>query len=111
MKNQQTRRDFLQLTAAAAVILGTDSEFVTQNSESVPRITTLAGTGVEGMAMEGDLADQAKLNNPFGIVIGPDGALWWVEYGSHRLLRLDLKTKRISVVAGTGVKGYSGDGG
>src|SRR5438132_8985059 len=105
------RRNFLRLTAATGVILGTDTEFVTQNSVPVPRITTLVGTGVQGMAMEGDLADQTKLNNPFGIVIGPDGALWWVEYGSHRLLRLDLKTKRISVIAGTGVKGYSGDGG
>src|SRR5215467_1267179 len=103
MKIQHTRRDFLQFAAAAIAAPYFQS--------SAGRITTLVGTGVEGMAMEGDLADQTKLNNPFGIVIGPDGALWWAEYGSHRLLRLDLKTKRISVVAGTGIKGYSGDGG
>src|SRR5438128_6978135 len=101
--SMKTRREFLQLTAAAIAA----PYFQTQQA----RITTLAGTGVEGMAMEGDTADHAKLNNPFGIVIGPDGALWWVEYGSHRLLRLDLRTKRISIIAGTGAKGYSGDGG
>ena len=103
MKNQQTRREFLQVAAAGIAV----PYFQTQTS----RITTLAGTGVEGMVADGELADQAKLNNPFGLVIGPDGALWWVEYGSHRLLRLDLKTRRISVIAGTGMKGYSGDGG
>jgi DNA-binding beta-propeller fold protein YncE len=103
MKTQQTRRDFLQFAAAAVAVP------YLQTPQS--RITTLAGTGVEGMAANGDLADHTTLNNPFGLVIGPDGALWWVEYGSHRLLRLDLRTKKISVIAGTGTKGYSGDGG
>src|ERR1700758_4355560 len=103
MKTQHTRRDFLQFAAAAiaAPYLQTPHN----------RITTLAGTGVEGMAASGDLADHATLNNPFGLIIGPDGALWWAEYGSHRLLRLDLRTKKISVIAGTGTKAYSGDGG
>src|SRR5712691_8574415 len=105
MKNQQTRREFLELTAAAAA-----APFF-QPQSSPGRITTLAGTGVEGVAADGDLADHATLNNPFGLVIGPDGALYWAEYGSHRLLRLDLRSKRISVIAGTGTKGYAGDGG
>src|SRR5712691_3188322 len=105
MKTQQTRREFLGLTAAAIA-----APFL-QPQTSTARITTLAGTGVEGVAADGDLADHATLNNPFGLVIGPDGALYWVEYGSHRLLRLDLRSKRISVIAGTGTKGYAGDGG
>src|ERR1041385_4168905 len=106
MKNQPTRRDFLGIAAGAAIAAP-----LFRPLASSSRIITLAGTGVEGMAANGDAADRATLNNPFGIVIGPDGALWWVEYGSHRLLRLDLRTKKISVIAGTGVKGYSGDGG
>ena len=106
MKNHQTRRDFLGFAAAAVVAAPL---FPLPASSS--RVTTLAGTGVEGIAANGEAADHAALNNPFGLVIGPDGALWWVEYGSHRLLRLDLRTKKISVIAGTGMKGYSGDGG
>src|SRR6266581_771707 len=105
MKTQHTRREFLELTAAAIA-----TPFL-QPQKSTGQIATLAGTGVEGMAANGDLADHATLNNPFGLVIGPDGALYWVEYGSHRLLRLDLRSKKISVLAGTGTKGYSGDGG
>ncbi len=81
MKTQQNRRDFVKFAAAAIA-----APFV-QPKPSSGRISTLAGTGVQGLAANGDLADHATLNNPFGIVIGPDGALYWVEYGSHRLLR------------------------
>ncbi len=63
------------------------------------------------MAAEGDVAESTKINNPFGLVIGPDGALYWAEFGSHRVLRLDLRSKRIAVIAGNGTVGYSGDGG
>ncbi len=64
-----------------------------------------------GMAADGESADRAAINNPFGLVIGPDGALYWADFGSDRVLRLDLKTRTIRVVAGNGSKGYSGDGG
>ena len=73
-------------------------------------ITTLAGTGKPGQATDGEPADRASINNPFGLVIGPDGALYWADFGSNRVLRLDLRTKTISVVAGNGMKGHSGDG-
>src|SRR6266849_5613094 len=64
MKTQQTRRDFLEFAAAAIATP------LFQPQASPGRITTLAGTGVEGIAANGDLADHATLNNPFGLVIG-----------------------------------------
>jgi len=67
-------------------------------------VHTVLGTGVAG-----NTADQT--NNPYGLVIGPDGALYFCELGNHRIRRLDLKTHRVSTIAGTGQKGYSGDGG
>ena len=55
---------------------------------------------------------EAQINNPYGLVIGPDGALYFFRsIGNYRVRRLDLKTKLISTVAGSGQKGYSGDGG
>ena len=72
---------------------------------------TVAGTGSPGFTGDGGLAAQAAVNNPYGLAIGPDGALYFCEIGNHRVRRVDLATKRISTVAGSGKKGYSGDGG
>src|SRR5215468_2300192 len=86
-----TRREFLQFTAALLL----------RPQAASPRITTLLGTGTA--------SDSA--NNPFGLVIGPDRGLYWADFGSHRVMRFDFNTKAISVIAGTGKAGYSGDGG
>jgi DNA-binding beta-propeller fold protein YncE len=94
------RREFLNLSAAFLVA-----------QTSNPRITTIAGTGVAGMAADGESADRALINNPFGVVIGPDGGLYWADFGSNRVLRLDLRTRRITLIAGNGTKGWAGDGG
>ena len=75
------------------------------------QISTIAGTGAPGYSGDGGAATAALLNNPFGVEIGPDGALYFCEYGNHVIRRLDLKTHRISTVAGKGQKGYAGDGG
>ncbi|MGH9627315.1 MAG: hypothetical protein ACRD7E_02975, partial [Bryobacteraceae bacterium] len=47
----------------------------------------------------------------YGLVIGPDGALYICEIGNHVIRKLDLKTGKLSTVAGNGKQGYSGDGG
>src|SRR5260370_15358511 len=74
-------------------------------------VSTIAGTGVAGFSGDGGPGVQGQTNNPYGLVIGPDGALYLCEVGNHRVRRLDLKTHRLSTIAGTGAKGYSGDGG
>jgi len=72
---------------------------------------TIAGTGQPGYSGDGGPGDQAQLNNPYGLVIGPDGALYICDIDNHVIRRLDMKSGRISTVAGNGKKGYSGDGG
>ncbi len=53
-----------------------------------------------------------EVRNPYGLVIGPDKALYICEIDRHVVSRLDLKTKKLSIVAGTpGKSGYAGDGG
>src|SRR5215471_19144785 len=74
-------------------------------------VTTIAGNGVAGFSGDGGAGPAGQTNNPYGLVIGPDGALYFCEIGNHRVRRLDLKTHKLSTAAGTGTKGYSGDGG
>jgi DNA-binding beta-propeller fold protein YncE len=69
-----------------------------------PSVSTLAGTGVPGYS-------DTRVNNPYGLVIGPDGALYFCDLDNQRIRRLDLRTRRMTDVAGTGERGYSGDGG
>ena len=68
------------------------------------KIETIAGNGKEGFS-------QDQINNPYGLTTGPDGALYICEIGNHVVRRLDLKTSKLSIAAGTGKMGYSGDGG
>ena len=74
-------------------------------------VSTIAGTGVAGFSGDGGPAIAGKTNNPYGLVIGPDGALYFCEVGNHRVRRLDLKKHTLSTLAGTGAPGFSGDGG
>jgi DNA-binding beta-propeller fold protein YncE len=99
-----TRREFIGLSAA----LLTAPMFRAQGSR---RITTLVGTGVAGSAADGGSAATTQINNPYGLVIGPDGGLYWADFGSNRVLRFDFPAKRINVIAGTGAKDHTGDGG
>jgi streptogramin lyase len=74
-------------------------------------IKTIAGTGKAGYTGDGGPGAAALVANPYGLVIGPDGALYICEVDNHVIRRLDLKTGRISTVAGNGKAGYAGDGG
>ncbi len=74
-------------------------------------IETVIGTGKTDNNGNSGPADQFNVSSPFGVEIGPDGALYITEVGNHRVLRLDRKTRQVTTVAGNGAKGYSGDGG
>jgi streptogramin lyase len=73
-------------------------------------IATVAGTGTRGFKGDGGPALAAEINDPFGVVRGPDGTLWFCEYGGQRIRRI-ARDGTIATVAGTGERGYSGDGG
>ena len=73
-------------------------------------ITTVAGSGMTGFSGDGGAATAAKLNHPKGIEIGADGLLYIADSLNHRIRRVDASGV-ITTVAGTGVAGFSGDGG
>ncbi len=74
-------------------------------------IETIAGTGRETDGGEGGPALRTNVGNPFGVEIGPDGALYICEVNNHRVRRLDLAKGELTTVAGSGRKGFAGDGG
>ncbi len=77
---------------------------------SAASVSTFAGNGQKGYSGDGGPAASAMINDPFGVVRGPDGAIWFCEYGGQRIRRVDQDGK-ITLIAGNGQKGYSGDGG
>ncbi len=74
-------------------------------------IETIAGTGVSGATGDGGPAAKAQVGNPYGLTLGPDGALYVCEIDTHRIRRIDMASGKISTVVGTGELGNSGDGG
>lgn len=81
------------------------------SSTSAGVIDSVAGSGKAENNGDAGVAVKTNVAQPFGVEVGPDGALYITEVGNHRVRRCDLKTGRLTTVAGCGDKGYSGDGG
>jgi DNA-binding beta-propeller fold protein YncE len=77
---------------------------ITLGPAAASSVSTLVGTGVAGYT-------DTQVANPYGMIIGPDGAMYFCDLDNSMIRRLDLKTKKMTLVAGNGRKGYSGDGG
>jgi sugar lactone lactonase YvrE len=69
-----------------------------------PAVEILVGTGKKGFS-------ETQVNNPYGMAIGPDGGLYFCDLDNQRIRRLDLKTHRLTTIAGNGEAAYKGDGG
>ncbi len=104
-----SRRGFLRGALAAAVARPLPRVWL-----QAATVRTVAGTGVAGYEPEGTggvPATSTPVNNPYGVVVGPDGHLYFCEVDTGRTRRLDLGTGRLTTVAGTGEATYTGDGG
>jgi hypothetical protein len=71
------------------------------------KLVLLAGGGTETNNVP---ATKAKLDGPFGVDFDSAGNMYIVEFTGQRLLRVDAKGM-LTVLAGTGKKGDSGDDG
>jgi sugar lactone lactonase YvrE len=99
-----TRREFV--AASIAALTAPRRAFGQQL-----RVRTLIGNGTAGSQSEPAEASQALVNNPYGVVVGPDKALYFCEVDTGRTRRFDFSTRQLTAVAGNGLKAYTGDGG
>ncbi len=72
-------------------------------------ITTVAGTGAAGFNGDGMAATAAQLYLPLGVCLDGAGNLFIADYMNSRIRKVEGGI--ISTVAGTGIGGFSGDGG
>ncbi len=74
------------------------------------RVDTVAGNGEKGVPADGSDARSAPLVDPRAVAVDSAGNIYIVERGGHALRVVD-RAGKIRTVAGTGEKGFSGDGG
>jgi uncharacterized protein (TIGR03437 family) len=72
-------------------------------------ISTIAGNGLAGFAADGVQSTNTQMGNPTGVAVDTFGNLY-VADGNARVRKV-FTSGLISTIAGTGVRGYSGDGG
>ncbi len=97
-------------TDASGRLFVGDGSRVRQVDLATGVITTIAGTGVSGFSGDGGPATAAQLSHAAGLAVD-GGYLYIADAQNARIRRVDLSTGVIATFAGTGVQGYSGDGG
>jgi sugar lactone lactonase YvrE len=74
------------------------------------RISRVAGTGANGVGAEGILATASPLGGLEDVAVDRVGNVFIAEGGNHRIRMVGLDGK-ITTVAGTGTRGFLGEGG
>jgi sugar lactone lactonase YvrE len=74
-------------------------------------LTTIAGTGEKGKAGDDGPALKAQFDGPHHLALAANGDVYLADTWNNRVRKIDAKTGVITTIAGTGEKGFSGDGG
>jgi serine/threonine-protein kinase len=99
-------------TIPLVVVLAAAAITAVANGAGHPRgtIDTIAGTGKPGFSGDGGPARKAKVSFPRGIAVDRKGNVYFCDLDHDRVRKIDTHGK-ITTFAGTGKRGYSGDGG
>ncbi len=73
--------------------------------------TILGGTGKKGNSGDDGPARSATFNGMHSLAVAPNGDIYLADTWNNRVRKIDQKTGIITAFAGTGQKGYGGDGG
>jgi sugar lactone lactonase YvrE len=94
--------------SGALLVCDAGNERVRRISAGV--IETIAGNGTQGFAGDGAAATAAELDTPMGLAVGADGRIFVADSHNDRI-RVIATNGTTSTFAGSGVRGYAGDGG
>ena len=82
-----TFRTFAALSLAWLIV---SANVAADDHETTSHVVTIAGNGKDITVPSNGPATDTAISQPFGICIGPDGALYVCEVGSHVIRRVDL---------------------
>jgi sugar lactone lactonase YvrE len=73
--------------------------------------STIAGTGILGYSGDDGQATSATFGRAISLALDASGNIYFADGDNHRIRRIDVSTRIITTVAGTGATRDSGDGG
>ena len=100
----------LAIDASGSLYFSDTGDFRIRRISPAGIISTVAGNGTAGYSGDGGLAVNAMLSAQTGLALDPSGNLYIADAANMRV-RMVTPGGIISTVAGTGVQGFSGDGG
>ena len=106
---------YLNTPGGIAIASNGDIYFADSNNDVIDRVdrrvgvTTVVGNRTNGFSGDNGPAIRAQLDTPDGVAIAPDGDLIVADSRNDRIRRVDLPTRIITTIAGSGKNGYDGD--
>lgn len=102
----------LVIDAAGNIFFADNNNFaVREIVAATGKIVAFAGNGNEGYTGDGGQATAATLDFLEGVVFDKAGNLYISDGGNNVVRKVDATTKIITTIAGSGARGFSGDGG
>jgi uncharacterized protein (TIGR03437 family) len=107
----QLNRPFgLALDSAGNLYIADSNNYCIRKLDTSGNISTVAGLATSnGYSGDGGQATKAKMSSPYGVAVDKVGNIYIADSGNNRIRKVSNGV--ITTIAGTGTKGFSGDGG
>lgn len=88
----------------------TGNHLVRKIDRQTSTLINVVGTGERGNDGDGELASNTRLNRPSSLVFDDKGNLFVADTGNHQVRWIEPRKTLTFVIAGTGRRGFSGEG-